>query len=225
MKRSEINAYIAEALDFTKEHGFFLPAWATWRPADWKGRGAEVDEIVENMLGWDITDFSSEDYARRGLLLFTMRNGNPSNPDGKTYCEKLLIAEENQETPCHFHWNKREDIINRGAGRLALELWPATPDETLGEDPLEVRIDGVRRRVEAGEKVVLGPGESICLEPYVYHRFYGEPGAGRVLAGEVSAVNDDTADNRFLEPLGRFPGIEEDEEPLHLLATDYRNYL
>ena len=69
------------------------------------------------------------------------------------------------------------------------------------------------------------PGESICLEPYVYHRFYGERGRGRVLVGEVSAVNNDTADNRFLEALGRFPEIEEDEKPLHLLVNDYQNWL
>jgi len=29
--------------------------------------------------------------------------------------------------------------------------------------------------------------------------------------GEVSSVNDDTCDNRFLEELPRFPAIEEDE--------------
>lgn len=49
--------------------------------------------------------------------------------------------------------------------------------------------------------------------------FYGR--GGTVLAGEVSRVNDDTNDNRFLEPLPRFPAIEEDEAPLHLLCTEY----
>jgi D-lyxose ketol-isomerase len=38
-------------------------------------------------------------------------------------------------------------------------------------------------------------------------------------------TNDDVADNRFLEPLGRFPEIEEDAPPLHLLVSDYRRYL
>jgi len=41
--------------------------------------------------------------------------------------------------------------------------------------------------------------------------------------GEVSAVNDDATDNRFQETLGRFPEIEEDVEPLHLLVSDYKN--
>jgi hypothetical protein len=59
----------------------------------------------------------------------------------------------------------------------------------------------------------------------MYHRFYGEEGRGTVLVGEVSSVNDDTSDNRFLEPQGRFPDIVEDQRPGRLLATDYAKYL
>ena len=33
--------------------------------------------------------------------------------------------------------------------------------------------------------------------------------------------NDDNTDNRFYEPLGRFPEIEEDEPPYRLLCTEY----
>jgi D-lyxose ketol-isomerase len=42
--------------------------------------------------------------------------------------------------------------------------------------------------------------------------------------GEVSLVNDDRADNHFHAAVGRFPQIEEDEPPLHLLVTDYPKY-
>jgi D-lyxose ketol-isomerase len=45
-----------------------------------------------------------------------------------------------------------------------------------------------------------------------------------VLVGEVSLVNDDNTDNRFLDPIGRFPTIKEDEAPLHLLVKDYGRY-
>ena len=45
-----------------------------------------------------------------------------------------------------------------------------------------------------------------------------------MLVGEVSTVNDDNSDNCFLEPLGRFPAIEEDEPPLYLLVGDYGKY-
>ena len=70
----------------------------------------------------------------------------------------------------------------------------------------------------------LGPGESITLDPGLYHKFYGEPGQGRVLVGEVSAVNDDLSDNHFNPTVGRFPEIEEDEKPLHLLTCDYNHF-
>jgi D-lyxose ketol-isomerase len=43
-----------------------------------------------------------------------------------------------------------------------------------------------------------------------------------LLLGEVSMVNDDHNDNFFEEKLGRFPIIEEDEKPLHLLVGDYK---
>ena len=69
--------------------------------------------------------------------------------------------------------------------------------------------------------MVLQPGESITLEPYVYHKFYGALGEGTVVVGEVSAVNDDTAANRFLDAKGRFPRIDEDEPPVHLLCNEY----
>jgi D-lyxose ketol-isomerase len=59
----------------------------------------------------------------------------------------------------------------------------------------------------------------------LYHRFYGEKGKGRVLIGEVSMVNDDENDNRFYDKVGRFPEIEEDVEPVHLLVNDYSKYL
>ena len=47
------------------------------------------------------------------------------------------------------------------------------------------------------------------------------PGTGPVLLGEVSQVNDDNTDNRFYEPVGRFPAIEEDEPPYRLLCGEY----
>ena len=115
-----------------------------------------------------------------------------------------MIVGENQETPMHFHWKKTEDIINRGGGNLIIQLFGSTKNEQLSQDPLTVSIDGMARRVSSGSTITLAPGESICLEPGVYHRFHGEQGKGKVLVGEVSSVNDDNSDNRFFEPQGRF---------------------
>lgn len=226
MKRSEINAKLRDAIAFLEKKNFHLPKWAFWSPAQWAEAGQEADEIREHQLGWDLTDFGDGDYDRFGLLCFTIRNGELTDQRElmvKDYCEKLLLVGENQTTPTHFHWAKMEDIINRGSGRLVIQLWNADQEtEQLDEvNEVGVSIDGIEHSIPPGGKVVLDPGESIALPPYMYHNFYGEEGGGMVLAGEVSRVNDDANDNRFLKKLPRFPAIEEDEPPLHLLCTEY----
>lgn len=225
MKRSEINAIIRDEEAFIRKNHFHLPPFAYWSPADWAAKGPEVREIVENQLGWDITDFGLGQYRQKGLFLFTVRNGHPDNlknMHGKTYAEKIMTAGVDQVTPFHFHWLKMEDIINRGGGRLLIQLYNSTRDERLAETDVTVSLDGVQHVLKAGSIVELRPGESISLPPRLYHQFWG---AGeRVLVGEVSMVNDDYLDNRFYEPVGRFPAVEEDEPPLHLLVTDYARY-
>jgi D-lyxose ketol-isomerase len=225
VKRSEINAIIREADAFIKSHGFHLPPFAYWPPETWQQKDESVREIVANQLGWDITDFGLGDYRGTGLFLFTVRNGSSENlktGQGKTYAEKIMIVDVDQITPMHMHWSKMEDIINRGGGRLVVQLYNATPDEDLAETDVTVMTDGVQRTLKAGDTVSLSPGESITLSPYCYHKFWGED--SRVLVGEVSRVNDDRTDNRFHEPVGRFPQIEEDEPPLYLLVGDYERY-
>ncbi len=224
MKRSEVNSIIKGFEDFLEEHKFMLPVWASWSPEDWPGAYEKCSEIIDNKLGWDITDFGSGDFKNRGLSLFTIRNGNWDKKD-KMYCEKIMVADEQQETPMHYHWAKTEDIINRGGGNLVMELFYASDDDDLSPQPVTVSIDGVLTTVEAGKQLILKPGQSICLRSRIYHRFYGEKGKGKVLIGEVSLVNDDAKDNRFYEEIGRFPEIEEDEKPHRLLVNDYEKYL
>lgn len=224
MKRSGINQILRSAKSFMTDMQFLLPPWAFWSVDDWKQNKENVKEITENMLGWDITDFGSGDFYKRGLFLFTIRNGK-FNGDKKPYAEKIMIVEENQETPMHYHWSKMEDIINRGGGNLVIELYNSTNDNKFDTTPVHYKKDGIKGVVEAGGKVFLAPGESICLEQGMYHRFYGEAGKGKVLVGEVSMVNDDSVDNCFYESIGRFPVIEEDEQPIHLLVSDYSNFL
>ena len=113
MKRSQINKIIEEVTVFFKYQKFMLPQWAYWSPSDWKDKSSDCEEIINNKLGWDITDFGSGDFNKKGLVLFTIRNGNIDKGD-KVYCEKIMITDENQETPLHYHWKKTEDIINRG---------------------------------------------------------------------------------------------------------------
>ena len=218
MKRSQINQILQSAQAFFTEHQFHLPPWASWTEADWQGQGEACREVIDCQLGWDITDFGSGDFAQRGLTLFTVRNGKAGSSYGKTYAEKIMVVDDGQETPLHFHFQKAEDIINRGGGKLLLQLWNSDGQGEKADTSVSVSIDGVRRTLEAGGVVSLAPGESICLTRGLYHRFWGE---GKVLVGEVSQVNDDFSDNRFYEAVGRFPSIDEDEAPWRLLVSDY----
>ena len=154
MKRSELNQIMKEAVAFLEEMKFRLPPFAFWSPKEWAVKGKDYDEIRDNMLGWDITDFGFGDYKKIGLLMFTIRNGNLNDPKYvKPYAEKLLIVEEGQITPYHFHWNKMEDIINRGGGDLLVQVYNSDEKEQFADTDVDVYIDGHHRVVPAGSVV------------------------------------------------------------------------
>lgn len=221
MKRSEINAAIRYMENLAKENGFALPPFCNWTPKEWSAKGHEYDEIRDNMLGWDITDYGQGDWEKVGFALITLRNGNQNNAKyKKVYAEKLLMLKEGQHSPMHFHWKKSEDIINRGGGTMIIHVYNDDEGE-LGTTDVSVNSDGRTYSVPAGTGIELKPGESITLWPHQYHDFDVKPGTGDVLIGEVSMCNDDNTDNRFYEEVGRFPEIEEDEEPYRLLCFEY----
>jgi D-lyxose ketol-isomerase len=222
MKRSEINAAIEKMERLAAQCGFALPPFCGWSPADWAAKGQEYDEIRDNMLGWDVTDYGEGHFETLGLALITIRNGNALLPQyKKTYAEKLLMSEENQISPMHFHFSKMEDIINRGGGNLVMRLYNSTPDGAFADTDVEVTSDGVRYAIPAGSTITLTPGQSITLPPGLYHEFWAEPGGGAVLIGEVSQTNDDNVDNRFYRALARFAQVEEDEPPYRVLCNEY----
>jgi hypothetical protein len=223
MKRSEINRYLTEAVVFFEAHHFCLPPFALWTPEHWRQLGDEAAELRIQRLGWDVTDFNSGDFRNRGLTLFTLRNGHSSQSETtKPYAEKIMYVRDHQLTPFHYHAQKTEDIINRGhasTGRLVVQLHASTKDGRFSDPPVTAVCDGIAKQVEPGGTVVLGPGESITLPPFLYHAFHAID--GDALIGEVSSTNDDATDNYFYEPLARFPAIEEDEPPIRLLCTEY----
>jgi hypothetical protein len=226
MKRSQINALLRDAIAFFEAHRFALPPFAFWSPETWARKADAATLIVERQLGWDITDFGRSAFDRVGLLLFTLRNGAPPSipfAADLRYAEKIMIVRPDQLTPMHHHVAKTEDIINRGGGHLKVEPYRVSDDGSPGKGPVTVIVSGEPRTVEAGTIVSLEPGDSITLPRRVFHRFWADGEA--VLAGEVSTINDDEADNRFLEPTSRFPRVEEDEPPLHLLVGDYAAWL
>ena len=213
--------HLRSAVDFMREMKFALPPFAYFSLEKWDTCGAEYDEIREASLGWDVTDFGSGDFYSVGLLLFTIRNGVHGNASySKPYAEKIMIVEENQITPYHFHNYKTEDIINRGGGVLLMQVYNSTPDGELADTDVTISKDGCLLTLKAGSVIRIGVGESVTVPTGLYHSFWAEEGSGKVLAGEVSMTNDDRTDNRFLEPTGRFPKIEEDEKPLYLLANE-----
>lgn len=227
MRRSELNRIIADGIAFFEEMKFRLPPFADWSAGDWSAKGPECAAVVREQLGWDITDFGTEDFAHCGLFLFTLRNGilaDAQAGEGKPYAEKIMIVREAQVTPTHFHTHKMEDIINRGGGNLVVRLWNATGADALADSDVVVCVDSIAETLPAGGDLVLKPGQSVALPQRLYHKFWGEEGSGLTLVGEVSLVNDDRTDNHFLSAPGRFPAIEEDEAPLRLLVSDYGRY-
>ncbi len=223
MKRSTINQIIQENMEFLKKQGFHLPPFAFFTPEEWAGKGREYDEIRENCLGWDITDFGSGDFGKTGLFLFTLRNGNQRQPEKykKVYAEKVMVVEEGQITPYHYHWYKMEDIINRGGGTLVIQMYNRDPETDLldKESPVTIHSDGRTYAAPAGVQLRLRPGESITVHQGQYHSFWAE--GGKTMVTEVSQCNDDSKDNRFLEEAGRFPQVEEDVPAEYLLCTEY----
>ncbi|HKQ83699.1 MAG TPA: D-lyxose/D-mannose family sugar isomerase [Steroidobacteraceae bacterium] len=223
MKRSEINALIDDAIELLHSHQIRLPPFAYWAPAEWDKKSAECDEIRKCKLGWDITDFGSGVFDQVGLVVFTVRNGHHllAPYTRKLYAEKVLIVRENQHTPMHHHIRKSEDIICRSGGNLLCQVYNKAEDGGISSTDVEVSLDGVQHHVKAGHIFRLMPGASITLTPYLYHEFWAEEGTGTSIVGEVSSVNDDEIDNVFLDPVGRFPLVEEDVGATYKLCTEY----
>ena len=224
MQRSQINEILLEGDRFIRSFGYVMPPFAYWTPEELRQRVSEdAGSIRTARLGWDITDYGQGKFDELGLFLFTVRNGSVDDLKagrGMLYAEKIMISRKDQISPMHTHALKAEDIINRGGGKLVIELFSSTPDGKIDrEAPVEVMTDGVLRKLKAGDKLSLSPGESVTLLPGQWHAFWGE--GDDVLIGEVSTVNDDVTDNIFAEPIGRFSTISEDVDPVHLLVSDY----
>lgn len=227
MQRSAINDAIRFAEELLARYRFALPPFASWTPGEWEDRKNDAAEIFRARLGWDITDYGQSDFAKIGLTLFSIRNGDAealTRGHGMLYAEKALIVRKDQLCPSHFHLSKTEDIINRGGGRLVLELVSTLPDGSPDEyAPVRVMTDGMWRKLPARGKLALAPGESVTLVPRLAHAFWAED--EDVFVGEVSTVNDDETDNVFLQQVGRFPVIEEDAAPHRLIVGDYRKLI
>lgn len=230
LSRSIINKSIEDAIHITRELKFQLPPFAYWNIEDWSRALPVYEEVKNCMLGWDVTDFGSQDFYNIGRVLFTVRNGKfRDRRYPKEYAEKTLIDPENQRAPAHYHKNKREDIICRAGGNILVQLTKANEEGQPLKSTFPIQVDGFTRRLEAGEIVRLQPGMSLNIPPMHIHQFWGEEGTGihhdgnrYTLSSEISSVCDDLNDNYFLVDYGvRFPEIQEDEEAKYYLCHEY----
>ncbi|MBE1282747.1 MAG: D-lyxose/D-mannose family sugar isomerase [Rhodobacteraceae bacterium] len=221
MKRSTVNEILREADSFIQSFGYTLPPFAYWSAN--RMRQSDATTIRERALGWDITDYGQGRFEEMGLFLFTTRNGTLADLNkgrGMLYAEKIMVSREKQLSPMHRHNTKAEDIINAGGGDLIIELFAPAQDGSIDrESQVTVPSDGLNVTLDAGGLLRLQPGQSVTLLPGIWHAFWAEK--GDCLIREVSTVNDDRTDNVFEKDIGRFSKIVEDEDPLHLLVSDY----
>ena len=229
MKRSTINREIKNVIAIAEKYNFALPKFAYWSLDDWKSNRSQVDEILQIMLGWDVTDYGEDNFDNIGAVLFTIRNGDINDKTkGVPYAEKLIYLnyKTEQKIPLHYHKLKTEDIINRAGGQLVLELYNSTPDNKLDmENNVVVKMDGITRTFSPGEKVYVKPGESITLTPGLFHAFWSCKDSGETLIGEVSSINDDRNDNVFFDTIQRFGDVDEDEPIVYPLCNEYETLL
>ena len=225
MRRSQINTVLADAEDFILGCGMAMPPFAFWDVENFRDmvndKGCE--QVVRSCLGWTVTDFGLGSFAENGLVVFTVRMGDHTKLEtgrGKLYAEKFLVQREGQRTPAHCHRVKTEDVINRSDATLVLHLHHSTSSGDIDEaKKVETFVDGQARSFMPGESIALNNGESLTIEPGVYHDF--SAAGGDALAVEISIANDDANDNYFYDPVAVAQEIEEDEPPRRLLVQDY----
>ena len=220
MKRSEINFAINKAKQIMEDYSWTLPIWGYWTKKEYEENPKIKKYLKEHQMGWDVTDFGKGMFNQQGITLFCIRNGIQGKNEDKPYAEKLLFMYEGQEIPYHSHKVKLEDIINRGGGDLALEFVEVDNNLQEFKNDILVSVDGEDKTIKPHEPLILKRGQSVTVERNIYHKFYAVKGTGMVMAGEVSQVNDDNNDNYFLEAVGRFSKIEEDEEVIHPLWNE-----
>lgn len=226
MKRSLIDKSIDQAIQLCEKLHCALPDFAYWKVPEWKKKDAVTSYMKKTAMGWDVTDYNSGNFDKVGAVLLTIRNGEADRPEtGRVYCEKYIIMKAGQALPCHFHYFKTEDIINRAGGVLRVYVWNSLSKEEGYErdtvKPVELMCDGIKVTVPAGGYVDITPGNSITLMPYTYHSFEALEEKGDLVVGEVSRVNDDATDNHFNPPV-ELPPIIEDKPAVYRLCGGYQ---
>ncbi len=221
LKRSFIDQRIDAMSALCERCGVKLPPFALWGDEDYRADPSAAQRIADAGLGWNVVEFQPGGYAKEGLSVFTLRMGDWRQLGagrGRLYAEKVLMAEDGQRTPHHYHIVKTEDVLNRGGARFIVELFKVDRAGAPLTERFRALKDVTTLDLGPGDRVVLEPGESLTLEPFVAHAFWAEGGA--TLAGEVSLANDDFSDNYFLPPPDAPVLIEEDALRRYITVRD-----
>jgi hypothetical protein len=190
MKRSEINAAIAEAALAFSRHHWHLPP----NPR------------------WDVTGFGLGDFNKYGLVLVNLA-------ELPQYCEKVMYARGNQKTVNHTHKEKQEDIICR-VGTLAIRLYASDEKgQCTSEGKVKVLRNGEPVEYPSGTIIYLRQGERITLRPGVYHEFWAL-GDYAIIGEVSTFNNDVSDNIFVDKNIGRFEEIEEDAPPMYELVSD-----
>ena len=190
MKRSEINAAIAEAsLAFSRHHWHLPP-----EPK------------------WDVTGFGLNDFKNYGLVLVNLA-------ELPQYCEKIMYARGNQRTPKHRHGNKQEDIICR-VGTLAIQLFASDErGECMEEGTVRILRNGKAIEIPSGTILYLQAGERVTLSPGEYHEFW-PLGDYAIIGEVSTYNDDASDNIFVGKDVGRFEEIEEDVPAMYRLVSD-----
>ena len=222
MKRSQINTIIEDSIKFIEDCKFHIPPFAEWTVEEWKTKGSEYDDIRNNGLGWDVSDYGFGNFHKLGIVALTIRSAHQKifSKYEKPFAEKLLCLEQGQELPLHLHPQKVEDLINRGGSDFFIKLYKANPDNSISDDFVDVLMDGRKLTIKAGEILRVRVGESITLLPNHYHTFWVE--SGKTLFGEVTMTNNE---HYFYEKSPTSTVIEEDCLPVYHLFNEYPQWV
>jgi D-lyxose ketol-isomerase len=232
MKRSEINAAIARAIDNAKKYGVALPKWADWHPLQF---GADCDGIRHQRLGWKAVDFGLDKFNECGLVVLSLtaplvdEYGEPLTTAQRVgaydypvtgFSRKYLFVQAGQTEPHHFHRQKKRKEVKVIAGSsVRFELaWADSDTELSSTREVVVQVDGMSHHLPANGSIVVNPGETITLPGDLSHIISVPAGGPDTIMEEISTANNDRSDNifPFMTPTSQ-PVIEDQEARYQLL--------
>ena len=222
MKRSRVNDIIEEGDAFIRSFGYVMPPFAYWSPEELKARRPRRHHRRAARLGHHRLRAGRVRRARAVPVHRPQRRADDlTRGKGMLYAEKIMISRKDQLSPMHRHIVKAEDIINRGGGKLVLELFMSRPDGGIDEEAeVEVPTDGVVRRMPAGGLLKLEPGESVTLDARRLARLLGR---GRRRADRRGLDRQRRPHRQHLraERSGASPRSRRTRSRMHLLVSDY----